>query len=411
MNIFVGILGLAVLILVHECGHFFVARAVGMRPRKFYVGFPPALAKTTRNGIEYGLGSIPLGGYVKIPGMHRPAPSDVDVHLGRAAQEAPELSGPLERTKTVLAEGDMEAARGELPLLEEATRRADLSAGARRSAERGLGDLRDALGADAYWRQRTWRKVAVIFAGPATNLVFAVALLAAVFMIGIPVDTTREVAEVDPAFPAAQAGLRAGDRIVELDGRPVEPDRIAETIRDSGGRPLTLTVERGGERVELQPARPRVDELADGSEAYRLGFRLEPRYESYGPFRSVELAARETWEVTKLIGESLARIATGDRDEVSSPVGITQASSQALDAGFRYYLQVLALISLSLALLNLLPLLPLDGGHITFSIIEGIRGKALGRPVYERVSMLGLIVVLFLFATGLTNDISRLNGG
>jgi regulator of sigma E protease len=411
MSILVGILGLAVLILIHEAGHFYVARAVGMRPRKFYVGFPPALVKTTRKGIEYGLGAIPLGGYVKIPGMHRPAPSDLDAHLGRAVHEAPELSGPVERMKALLGEGNMEGARGELPALEEVVGRAELSTVARRAAVRGLTELRDALGTDAYWRQRTWKKVAVIFAGPATNLVFAVALLAAVFMIGIPVDTTREVAEVDPAFPAAQVGLREADRIVALDGRPVEPDQIAETIRDSGGRPLRLTVERGGERVELPPARPRVEELSDGSEVYRLGFRLEPRYESYGPFESVELASRETWEVTVLIGESLGRIATGDRDEVSSPVGITQASSQALEAGFRYYLQVLALISLSLALLNLLPLLPLDGGHITFSIIEGIRGKALGRPVYERVSMIGLIVVLFLFVTGLTNDISRLNGG
>jgi regulator of sigma E protease len=411
VNIFVGILGLAVLILIHEAGHFYVARAVGMRPRKFYVGFPPALVKTTRKGIEYGLGAIPLGGYVKIPGMHRPAPSDLDAHLGRAVQEAPELSGPVERLKALLAAGDMDAGRRDLPALDEALGRAELSAVARRSANRGVTELRDALGFDAYWRQRTWKKVAVIFAGPATNLVFAVALLAAVFMIGIPVDTTREVAEVEPTFPAAQVGLREGDRIVALNGRAVEPNLIAQTIRDSGGRPLRLTVERGGERVELRPARPRAEELADGSEVYRLGFRLEPRYESYGPFKSIELASRETWEVTVLIGESLGRIATGDRDEVSSPVGITQASSQALEAGFRYYLQVLALISLSLALLNLLPLLPLDGGHITFSIIEGIRGKALGRPVYERVSMIGLIVVLFLFVTGLTNDISRLNGG
>jgi regulator of sigma E protease len=305
----------------------------------------------------------------------------------------------------------MDAARANRPALEEAVREAELSSAARRSAERGLNDLRDALGSDAYWRQRAWKKVAVIFAGPATNLVFAVAVLAAVFMIGIPVETTRTVAEVDPAFPAAKIGLEDGDRIVAVNGRAVEPDLISETIRESGGRPLRLTVERDAGRVELPPARPQVEKLDDGSEVYRLGFRLDARYESYGFFKSIELAARETWEVTKLIGASLGRIATGDRDEVSSPVGITQASSQALDAGFRYYLHILALISLSLALLNLLPLLPLDGGHITFSIIEGIRGKALGRPVYERVSLLGLVVVLFLFMTGLTNDIGRLTGG
>jgi len=91
VSIFVSLLGLAFLILVHEAGHFFVARGVGMNPRKFYLGFPPAIIKTKRNGIEYGVGAIPLGGYVKIPGMHRPAAGDLDVHFGRAIEEAPPL--------------------------------------------------------------------------------------------------------------------------------------------------------------------------------------------------------------------------------------------------------------------------------------------------------------------------------
>jgi regulator of sigma E protease len=86
VNSLIAILGLAFLVLVHEAGHFFTARAVGMSPRKFYIGFPPAIAKTRRKGIEYGIGAVPLGGYVKIPGMHRPAPSDVDAHFGRAVQ-------------------------------------------------------------------------------------------------------------------------------------------------------------------------------------------------------------------------------------------------------------------------------------------------------------------------------------
>ena len=95
MSIFVSLLGLAFLILVHEAGHFFVARGVGMNPRKFYLGFPPAIVKTKRNGIEYGIGAIPLGGYVKIPGMHRPAAGDLDVHFGRAIEEAPPLGRPV----------------------------------------------------------------------------------------------------------------------------------------------------------------------------------------------------------------------------------------------------------------------------------------------------------------------------
>src|SRR6185436_959205 len=131
----------------------------------------------------YGLGGIPLGGYVKIPGMHRPAPSDVDVHLGRAIHEAPELRGPAERMKRELGVGEMEAAGAELPSLEAAVDRAELSPLAEKGARRALTDIGDGLGADAYWRQRTWKKVSVIFAGPATNLVFAVVLLAIVYGI------------------------------------------------------------------------------------------------------------------------------------------------------------------------------------------------------------------------------------
>jgi regulator of sigma E protease len=406
MNLLVAILGLAVLILIHEAGHFYVARAVGMRPRKFYVGFPPALAKVRRNGIEYGIGSIPLGGYVKIPGMHRPAPSDVDLHLGRALQEEPGLLGPAERIKAALAAGDMAAARAELPALEAAVDRAELSPLAEKGARRLLTDLGDGLGDDAYWRQVTWRKVSVIFAGPAANLLLAIVLLTVAYAIGIP-SATRQVDAVVPGSPAAEIGLRPGDEIVAIDGRPVEPDTISSTIRASGGRPLRVTVERDGRRVVLPAARP---ERSEG--ALRLGFRLAAGFERHGPLESIGLALESTWTATRLTGEVLARIVTGeDRDQVSSVVGITQGSSQAVEAGIRYYLPILALISLSLALLNLLPLLPLDGGHITFSIIEGIRGRALGREVYERVSLVGIAFVLLLFAIGLSNDITRLNGG
>ena len=120
MTLAIAILGLALLILVHEGGHFLTALAVGMRPRRFYVGFPPALAKVTRNGIEYGLGAIPLGGYVKIPGMHRPAPSDIDAFLGRALEEAPQLLGPAEHVKRPLADGDLASVQRKLPALESA---------------------------------------------------------------------------------------------------------------------------------------------------------------------------------------------------------------------------------------------------------------------------------------------------
>ena len=136
MNIAIAILGLAILILLHEAGHFFVARAVGMSPRRFYLGFPPALVKVKRKGIEYGVGAIPLGGYVKIPGMHRPAPSDVDVQLGPAIKEDPRLFPKAARVERALEAGDLAAARAALPELERAVdgRRAHARRRARRRA-------------------------------------------------------------------------------------------------------------------------------------------------------------------------------------------------------------------------------------------------------------------------------------
>ena len=401
MSIFIALLGLAFLILIHEAGHFFVARAVGMNPRKFYIGFPPAVAKWKRNGIEYGVGAIPLGGYVKIPGMHRPAAGDLDLHFGRAVHEGPSLRRPVDELRGLLAEGAYPEAQAALTRLRDAIGAVDLSPVALRSADRGLVEIGDALAPDAYWRAKTWKRVAVIFAGPAANLVLAIALFTALVMamndfrvgveLGIAADKRTAITNgVLADSPAAEAGLRPQDRIVAVNGRTVDAEGVVDAIRGSDGRPLVFTVERGGERIELRPVRAE-------------------RVESSGFFGSARIALRYTGEVTVEIGKSIGRLVTGEgRKEISSPVGIVQGSSEAVQEGTETYLRVLGLISLSLALLNLLPLLPLDGGHIAFSLAEGIRGRAVAREIYERVSVVGIAVVLLLFFIGLTNDIGRL---
>jgi regulator of sigma E protease len=405
MNIFVAIGGLAFLILIHEAGHFFTALAVKMRPRRFYIFFPPAIVKWQRKGIEYGIGAIPLGGYVKIPGMHKPAGADLEGQFGPAIDEAPWLAAHLEPVATALDEERLQDARTGLGDLRAAVERSDLSDSARKSAERGLTDTDDAVADDAYWRAPVWKRVTVIAAGPLTNLVFAIVLLAVVFMLGVPSKVDRTIATVDSGTPAAEI-VRAGDTIVAINGQPVEGDQISEKIRASNGEPVSVTVERGGKEVTVQ-ARPRMIEGA-----YRLGFTLGVIYESYGPWDALKLAGERTWEATSAIGASLGRIVTGEgRKDVASPVGIVQASSETLEAGFREYLGILALISLSLALLNLLPLLPLDGGHIAFSLAEGVRGRAIPRAAYERASAIGILIVLFLFFIGLTNDVNRIRGG
>ena len=407
MSIFIAILGLALLILIHEAGHFFASLAVGLRPRRFYVGFPPAVAKTMRNGIEYGIGAIPLGGFVTIPGMHRPIPHDAERRFSRAVEEAPTLAGPVDRVKRTLDGDDLEAGLYALDDLEDALGRATVSPAALGSAEKGLTELRDALGPDAYWKAATWRRLVAIGAGPAANILLTVVIFTFLFMT-VAGEATRTVATIAPeleagvASPAQVIGLRAGDRIVAINGDRVHADDIADTISESGGSDLTLTVIRAGEELRLGPV---AAQLVD--DRYRLGFGLEGT--GLGFFPAVGRAVEVTGLVAKEIVKSLGRLVTGDgRDEVSSPIGITQASSDAVERGAESYLWVLGLISLSLALLNLLPLLPLDGGHILFTLIEGARGKFLQREIYERVSVVGLAVVLLLFFVGLSNDIGNL---
>jgi regulator of sigma E protease len=417
MSLFIAILGLAFLILIHEAGHFLASLAVGLRPRRFYVGFPPAIAKTTRKGIEYGIGAIPLGGFVTIPGMHRPIPHDAERRFSRAVEEAPALGGPVDRVKRSLEGDDLTTAEHAIDDFAEAMKSHTISPAALASAEKGITELRDALGADAYWKAPTWKRLVAIAAGPAANILLTIVLFTFLFMT-VAGQATRTVAAVTPELevvdttsgetivvesPATLIGLQAGDRIVAINGQRVQADEIADTIAESGGSELALTVVRKGEELELGPIAPRLVE-----ERYRLGFGLEGS--GLGFFAAVGRAVEVTGLVAKEIVKSLGRLITGEgRDEVSSPIGITQVSSDAVERGADSYVWVLGLISLSLALLNLLPLLPLDGGHILFTLIEGARGRFLRREIYERVSMVGLAVVLLLFFVGLSNDIGKLS--
>ncbi len=243
MSILVAIVGLGFLIFIHELGHFSASLALGMRPRKFYVGFPPALVKRNHGGIEYGIGMVPLGGFVKIPGMHRPAAADVDQSLGRAVEEAPELERPVERLRRALASGDHDAARAELAQVSAAADGIEFSAPVAREVERGLTDIGDALGPDAYWRAATWRRVVAIFAGPAANIVFAVLLFAALYMTsGGKATTTVEGIRADTAGRGDRAHGRRPDRLDRRkahDGRldPANDQRLGRQATDAGRPP------------------------------------------------------------------------------------------------------------------------------------------------------------------------------
>lgn len=401
MSIFLAILGLAALVLVHEAGHFFIALATRMRPRRFYVGFPPAVAKIKRRGIEYGIGAIPLGGYVKIPGMFRPGRRDTELYFGSAIEEDGSLGPPVERLSQALKGGDLDGARAGLGELRADIEQAKLPPGPTRVAHRGVEELDDALSSDAYWRQPTWKRLVVIAAGPVTNILLAVVVFAVLYTLDAyrlgferaanrEGDPTTRVERVLPDTPAERAGLLKGDVIVRVNGVRVNGDTITEEIGNSRGSPISLAVRRDGELQRLTAVEP--TNLADS------------------PLTALGESVGLTWRITRdIFVDGLGRLFVGKgHDQISSPVGIVQGSSDAYKHGIADFLFVVALISLSLGILNLLPLLPLDGGHLAFSLIEHVRGRALSREIYERVSGVGIAFVLLLFVLGLSNDIGRL---
>jgi regulator of sigma E protease len=405
MTYLIVAVGLLLLIFLHELGHFTAARAVGIKPRKFYVGFPPALAKVQRNGVEYGIGAIPLGGYVRIPGMHRPAARDFDTWIRPALHEEAELVPVVQRVRRQLDAENFDGARAEVPELNEILSRAELTPGAQRSAERAVRELDEGTGDDAYWRQPTWKRVVVIVAGPLANVVVAFAIFFAVFMAGAPTgDPSTTVGEVEANTPAAAAGLRVDDKVVAVDGVTASTfDQVSRRIRASHGSAITLTVVRDGRRVRLGPRKT----VLEGGH-YIWGFVPTAKLVSYGAGASVRKSGSELWAITTGTGQAIGGLFHArERKQLTGTVGIVRESAAALKVGFTYYLELLGLVSMSLALMNLLPLLPLDGGHIAVSLLEGLRRRAFARELYERISFVGIALIAFIAFVALNNDLTR----
>jgi regulator of sigma E protease len=387
VSVLIAIFGLALLVMIHEAGHFFAARAVGMTPRKFYLGFGPPIVRKRHGGVEYGIGSIPLGGYVKIPGMNRPSAGDLAALLPEPARQ--EHRAELARLDVAIESGDDAAARAALEELRPAL-----------GETRGWQELEGALAPDAYWRQATWRRLVAIGAGPAVNLLFAIALFTILFVVATTRDT-NVIGRVLPKTPAAAAGVKVGDRIVSVGGETMKPRDIPAHIRATKGREFTLVVRRNG-RVVAIPLRARLD-----AGAYRIGIAIESRT---GAGESVPAAAGDalslTWGITADTARGIGHLFTGrDTNQVSSSVGIVRVSAAAWRQGLRDFLFVLGLISLALGLLNLLPVLPLDGGHIVIALVEKVRGRTFRQAVYMRYTVVGLALFAVLMYFGLRNDL------
>jgi len=411
VSFFVAVFGLLLLVAIHELGHFSAAKATGMRALRFYLGFPPAILKRTWKGTEYGIGAIPLGGFVKIPGMLRPESGDLyDVEdvLGAARDideaAALRLAAELADVQRSIDQGRFDDAReAGRRLAAEVEATEGLSPVQKRRVLRSLERLDQNLDPAAYWRCSRMRRLIVIAAGPFANVVACFAILTAVALYGLPV-AVPVVQSVIAKSPAAATGLRAGDRVMSVNGHHSGVNGIRNAIADSKGRPVKLVVIRDGHRLALRTEK---SEVIDG--AYRLGFQFGTVNRPYSVVHAPRFAASEMWTLTTGTVGALADVVTpSGRSQLHSTVGIVRVSAQAEQAGATDYLVLLAFISLSLAIFNLLPFLPLDGGHILMIALERIRGRMVSRAVFERVSVLGIMLMALLFVVGLQNDLSSI---
>jgi regulator of sigma E protease len=351
-----------VLIILHELGHFTVAKLVGMRVEKFSLFFPPTIWSRKRGETEYAIGLIPAGGYVRISGMN---PSE------------------------------------------------DLPA-----------DVRDR----AYHAQPVWKRMAVIAAGPLVNFILAFVLLLVAFSVFGPRVPSTVVGQVNPHSPAA-AVLQPGDRLVAVDGkRPVgvsadnraiffanliSKHTCAGGVKKQGcvaATPVRLTVDRHGKLLTFS-VRPRYD-TSNQPARMRVGVTYATPRQPLSFGKAVDETANQFWFITRETVKIPAYIFNAQkRHEISGIVGTSDAANRAVSTDAADAIALFAVISLSLAIINLFPFLPLDGGHIFWAFVEWVRRRPVPYAVMERAGVIGFMLVIGLFLLGLTNDIDRLTSG
>jgi len=351
-SIFYAIIALGALIFIHELGHFLFAKAFGVGVEKFSLGFGPKVVGKKVGETEYLLSALPLGGYVKMVG------------------------------------------EGEEVELTEEERRVSFS------------------------DKAAWRRFVIVAAGPIFNLLFAWVIFVAVFMVGWP-EVTTKVGEIVPGKPAARAGLVAGDKITAVNGRPVATwDQFAEIIAKGKVAPTRITVERGGKTFDstmVPESRTYKTLLGDVVTTPVIG--VVAAGETFTPERTVveaiEGGSLQCWKVVRLTYLSLVRIVERaiPLDTIGGPIMIVQIAGQQAAAGGVNFLAFVALLSINLGILNLLPVPVLDGGHLAFYLIELVLGRPVGKRTREVAQQVGLFLLVSLMVLAFYNDIARIVTG
>ncbi len=365
----IAIAGIVLLVVLHEAGHFAAAKAAGMRVERFSLFFPPTLVSFKRGETEYAIGAIPAGGYVKITGMSPEEMAELD----------PEL-----RPRS-------------------------------------------------YYAQKPWKRILVILAGPGVNLLIAFVLFTVVLMAGtqggattisniapqvdafVPGTTVAALVRHDPAY----GRLRLGDRIVRINGRRATTNGIIATIRrdkcvgalTQGCRaadPVVFAVDRHGVQHTIS-IYPRYEK------AYgymMVGFDLSASARRFTLPAAIVGSGETMWSLTSgtVTGLFHALTSSKARRQLHSIVGITQVTEEAVALGPIYALVIIGVVSLILGVINLFPFLPLDGGHVLWSVAEKLHGGRVSTQAMWKFSSVGIVLLVFLVFSGISNDISRLSG-
>ncbi|MGA9422695.1 MAG: RIP metalloprotease RseP [Rhodanobacteraceae bacterium] len=437
------IVTLGVLITFHEFGHFVVARRCGVKVLRFSVGFgKPLWSRRDRHGTEFAIAAVPLGGYVKMLDEHEGEVAANEIE--RAYNRKPVLqrmaisaAGPAFNLLfavaafwlmfvigkpdylPVLGPTDALAASAGLRAGERITRIDDEQVKTWTDASLALAkaamDRRDVDIAVVDAQGRSDERTLALSRLPADQdegtLFHDIGLMPA--QIAVP----PVVGTVQPGSAAARAGLKPGDRIVAIDGDPIDDWRDLQTEipkRTGAGTALALDVLRSGRHLAIS-AQP-VRQQRDGHEAWILGVTAEPvqaHYDTtlrYGPFAAFPAALAETWHMTRDTLDMLWKMVSGNASlkNISGVITIAQYANTSAQMGFAWFLSFLALISLSLAIMNLLPIPVLDGGHLLYYLIELVKGS----PVSERVQIagqyVGLTALVALMGLAFYNDILRI---
>uniref|UniRef100_A0A7V6DPJ6 Zinc metalloprotease n=1 Tax=Desulfobacca acetoxidans TaxID=60893 RepID=A0A7V6DPJ6_9BACT len=341
---------LGVLIFVHELGHFLVAKLLGVRVEVFSLGFPPKLVSKKVGETDYRISVVPLGGYVKLLGE---SPHD---------EVPPEL----------------------IPR--------------------------------SFLHRPLWQRAAVVLAGPIFNFLFAFLALFMVFAVsGIPYVPT-EVGRIIEGSPAQRAGLRAGDQILAVDGVTVTRwEELSHQIRQRGGQTLSLTVKRDDHELNFNvtPEKRESENLfGQKVQAYQIGVASPERLltERVGPAVALEAGMSYSLRIASLTLQSIYKLAAREipADTLGGPIMIAQVAGKQAEMGFSPFIHFMAVLSVNLFLLNLLPIPVLDGGHLAFLFLEAVRGKPLDVKYRELAQAVGMMLILTMMVFVFYHDIVRL---